>query len=724
MAEINYEPGQETRKALFETKEERRQFDQEYGQRILQDYAQLEQEENARKKQSKKQFSVPALKHIAAPEIQLREPELDEKALKEKRKRQQKDLKAGKKLSVHATCYTSPIMDYEAQRRIIEVNQEPLDDTALDELKEKIFHRKMSAGMFDPDYLGEHYAEVREEMDELRLFLDVFKEEGSPEYEEYRTTHPLSNAERAKISNLELIYEAMHNAWKAALAVHCINVTEGDENPFMVGNFAPNRETKQECGLKKELLKQIISQSDEAQTEELFSHILENQQLDTNLQRSNYMKKNPELNDLFGEVNFFSEKTYDKIASLQKKIHAPENAANYKANREAIDKILADLIRMEAVSCPIRQELAGWNGTVNALKQDGAADIDPRVLMGKNRADRLSPRILAYENRSRELTSVIDYLITGDAESMSPMKWRLLSSYRGEAHNTVTIEEGPEFYTAYVKEKHRLFEEACERFFAKPENEKLTEKYQRILLGNRTSASHPAMLMSSDDMAYNDRVVALQIRKVSYMEKLQQNSRYGTQKSGKAETANLGRDAEAVLAPKLKAVLDYDPGDFEGDTDQKLILKQKELHELTMDYMLCVTLGNMQSDVPGLSVLEKLLMNPPATEETDQTTPEFQEALERAKEQVWAYQAKAKILNGLRIKARAAVLSNAAAQATEESLPRLLSEEELNKIKMDRKTFGKTTPAEKLEILSKELRENGTRWVKDGLKSPKINDKD
>ena len=135
MKDQNAELEREVQKPLQLTEEEKALFDQEQGQMILDEY--VEADRRAHLVRNERAYNVPALAHVMAPQEPIQEPALGWKKRREKRKRLSKDLKKGKKLTQDATCYTSPILEYETKHQNEGPDEEPGQDAneALAELK-------------------------------------------------------------------------------------------------------------------------------------------------------------------------------------------------------------------------------------------------------------------------------------------------------------------------------------------------------------------------------------------------------------------------------------------------------------------------------------------------------------------------------------------------------------------------------------------------------------
>ncbi|MBO6215846.1 MAG: hypothetical protein J6N76_10040, partial [Lachnospiraceae bacterium] len=112
---------------------------------------------------------------------------------------------------------------------------------------------------------------------------------------------------------------------------------------------------------------------------------------------------------------------------------------------------------------------------------------------------------------------------------------------------------------------------------------------------------------------------------------------------------------EAIIEPKLKAMMDFNLGDTKNLTQEKLIAMQPQLIDLAMASMMMTNLGELKSDIPGLTVQEKILGKPaPDLEKTDKVR--YDRLMLLYKVSAEALSAKRAILDNLRVQSRAAAI--------------------------------------------------------------------
>lgn len=656
----------------------RKQIVGEEGERILREYAEKEKQEIGQGVKTEAEYSVPALKHIYVPQYEYApresEPDWKEKARRVKIRTKNRE-KGRKTLTPHATSLTLPIFKYETRKRSA-VKDIPPDQLA--EMKKTLFNKQWHSYKFDKEYLGRHYAEVRDEMEELRTFLDAF---GAGD--------GLDAEEKEQISSLRDLYTVMDNTISAFIAMHCIvRADEDGHTVFRVSQAPPDEAAEDRYNQQKDTLRRYIGgRSAEAEMERLFSARRDCDWGSRDNQSSAMINSN--------DVNF------ELVSDFLNLLNQQRYKTNYQQNKELIDPMVTDLKRVAELWDYARQEISVWGLIISDLKQQGADENDQKIAYARSRMERIHPRLRAFHRRTDGLMRTVNYLMKGTLMKKDPLPgsevWGLLDSYRRALPGKEGEKKKPEKVdvkccVTHLNDKRRLFDEAWKRYAAKPENKAMKEK----LLGDEqkmAALKEAAVLMNSEDNVYNDRVLALMIR----LEELkEQDDDYRNSEEGKKEIAAAGRETELVIAPKLWSIIHYRIGDYRSFTKDELISKQKEIYELTNGIKICVSLGLVQSDVPGLNVWEKILNKPVPTGKDEEDEPSLQMQEYDARDCVLDY--KIKVLRALRKRIRATVMLSGEAMAyADGSLEQILNENELERFKLKtRAEQGNTTAKEKL----------------------------
>lgn len=676
MRDQNAELERDMQKPLQLTEEEKVLFDQEQGQKILDEY--VEADRRAHLVRNERAYNVPALAHVMAPQEPIREPALGWKKRREKRKRLSKDLKKGKKLTQDATCYTSPILEYETKHQNEGPDDEPGQDAneALAELKQNVLKKKYNANKFDKDYLGEHYAEVRGEMKELKLFLDFYGTQGAKHGE-------LLPAEQARAKVLEDVYRAMETALSGSIAMHCVKKTDSG---YSVKAGAPDEATIHSYQEGVTGLKEKIQSLDEKEVEETYKKLFEGRRGETeNMQKEN-LEKYPLVKEKFGEIRLFSPYSYSGINDLLMLINKEENKDLYAANKDVVEKMLSDIKKIGQVNCDHSMELWGWNTAATAFRNAGADEDDPRIYMAENRMSVIEWRQMAYEERFRELVTILTLMFKGSMDKMNQSKWKLLAGYDHEEAKEKAKERSDDanLYVHTIEEKERLYREACEKACAGFE-----QKEKMVKMLTTGSLANAAMLMKTGDMAYNEKVVAFQVKKTM-------------------DPASVAKDGEELLSPMVTAIIDYRLNTYVKSEGDDLIAQQKEVQNLIIAGRMINDLSHQPSDVPGLALKEKLLGKPPLTKDTDVNDDTYQVLLEKYESKAVAFEQRLKMLEGYHMQTRAAALLTEATVGLNDPLSVLTKEER----EAAKQKFPDATPRDQLVLYSRSMTEEGLAAVK------------
>ena len=697
MSDSSFELGQELKKQVFFSVQEKQDFDRIQGQKILNEYEEAEVRKNLRNKETV--YRVPELKHVLVPQKEIKQ---SEPGYKERRERAINRDRGIEKYTWGSTEFTAPILEYEEKlqqdRERGKIKAPDNSESALLKLKKTVFQKQYTSDKFEADYLGKHYAEVKGEMEELNRFLDIFGKGG----EKYAS---LTETEKGRVRMLAGVYSAMQEAMEATLAMHSIR-KEGDQLlPVQLDEVKYGKDREENYEFAKKNLKDKIAESEETVATKVFSDLREQGLARLQEAGAQQMAEHPEIKERFGDLRFSSKQAYANVAELLQMIGKEENAERYQENKALIDKILNDIVRIYSLESDYSLDYEMWEETTNKLAADGIKDDDPKMKIAANRMVRSEWRKLAYTKRCTELSVILKRMLGGTMDKLGGEGLKILASYGHEGAMEKTEARSAEYYKLTEERKETYLKEACERLFRDREDkEALIKKY---------AIRRNAMLMEKDN-AYNDRVLAFLVRKEELQEK---DEEFKKSAAGKNETAALGQEAEALLAPKFKAITDYKLRMENDLTDEELIVRQAEFHDMILADKLIRDLCNMPSDVPGLTVKEKLLKKPTIAEPADKESQEYKK-YEAERDRYLAksdiFDERMQYLEGQRLRARAAALLSEADRETADPLAVLTAQE---KEEAKRLCPGKT-PQEQLihfAMLTKETGINLTKAAENAL---------
>ena len=659
-------------------------------------------EQNERRKQLAKNGEVeePApLRELVVTQEEYREPELGKKEKSRKSKKMTKDLQRGMKLSKDATCYTAPIMEFEQkQKEQKEKGKIPEPDNSpqgLAELKEKVLSVQYNANKFEAGYFGEHYAQVKEELEDLKRFTEQF----NPESEAFKK---LKDSEKARAKVLTRMLPLMEDCYEATLAMHCIRVRDGEFRAKETRDEGPMGAVKANYLEKGRALKEFIGNSDRYVVEEIYENEKRFQTQGMDEMQRVMAEEHPLV-----KGKYFSPYAYEGIDKFLTAMNAEKNAERYEENKALIDSLLSDYIKMQEVMGDYSLEVRVRQMVTTIIDQEGG-HMQSEAAAYKY-SDRLSDEAVmkqsAYMARLTDLEFCLNYLLKGNAD-IPESSWRVLKQY-GFAPAAEKVEEGKkeaEYYRATVEMKYDLLGKACEKKFADLPEEERKAKLSRYTTGTLGRA---VMLMDPENEAYNDFVLDYQVRvdRLSMMSKEEKET-----EEGKALQASISKDAETLLTPKHMAIMDYQVPELSDLTHEKLISMQEEVHELVLAGMMLSDLGKVQSDIPGISVKDKILGKPPVPPEGPDD-PAYQSKLAAYQKKADKFRSNYLKLEGIKQMSRAAALMSGMASEGD-PMSYIVESTELGKLEQ----FTGMERKDQLILFARSMMDKGVRTYESGPK--------
>ncbi len=695
MAEIILnEPEQLRQTPVFTSDAERELFDREQGNEILREY-------QARQKLHSDQMGNTALFHESIKPVygaiaEVHETDQGWKSRKLKKLMQKRRLKKGLRLTRNATEYTVSILEYEKklEKDRARGKIKPPDEsyTALEGLRQTVLGKRYSPVLFDQEYFGKHYGEVKAEMEELGRFLEYFGE-GKERFTS------MSYGDMARTRDLAKIYAAMENAMTVTLSLHGI---KKEAEGFAI----ESHDRIAAASAHRECLQTLSGRISEAAVNETAILSMESGDIETKNDQWDWITEFPDVYKRFGFVKLADRSDYEKVSRILKLKEEAENTGGVTKSNELADRILMDALRAGEAYAYHARAYAAWEETRDTLQAIQPANVnlanpdrnDPEVRQVRSRLDYVTKRLRteelrhqAYQQRFDTLLTGLNYLITGQREEMSRDSWRTLASYGNEEAKKEVASDltDPQFYSNIMQKKRKLFQEACERYSAKHGNMEGVEK----LNGQKV-----AEYMSFEDTEYNDRIIAFMVKREMFRGEDGDGLFAGKPETNDPEALALAREAAALIAPKIRAIEEYNTGGMENLSPEDLSLKLAELQELVFADHMINDLRDLPMKVIGLTAREKeQLLELPDKIIPDDETPEEEIRRERYAAKWAAYTGKNWLIKGLHHRARAAALFSVAQLSEEIPFSLLLTERE--KADLERKCRGRSD-REKLFIFA------------------------
>ena len=670
MAQVVQDAEQVRKTPVFTSDAQRESFDREQGAEVLKDY--FARDKMQRPDIEEQTDSVlDGVLPIHGAVTPAPEPGAGQKARISRSLKRRFHLKNRRHLDQNATEYTDSILKYEEKlkkdRDTGRIKPPDTSDGALWRLRDTIAEKHYNAGKFTRDYLGEHYAEVKAEMEELGRFLEYFGE-GTERYQR------MDHAEMAWVRNLAMIHTAMEAAMTDALAMHGIK-KDGDR--YVITDQADHHANNTTASIQD--LRDHIAQ---AELEEIVNRSMEAGNAETEEQQQQWLREFPEIQDRFGFVKLSDRAGYETVSGLLKLQGEAGNAGRCRENRELIGKILMDILRMGEADAWHARQIAAWEETRGALEGFGPRDLhmenapqnewtrtrDAARLGIRNRIRLETYRRQAYRQRIDALIAGANCLITGQREGMTGEAVRTLAAYGSkEAGQEAGLDAQNE--PDVLRENERLFQEACERYSQTHDD---IDEMSEFL---RTKAVN---YMRSGDEKYNDRIVTFTVRRSKYSKRKKEDQVYRRSEESRNEGQALAKEAVALLAPYVRVIEECNLSSFTMLPPDKLLSGQTELRKLRM-------LGDMFADFGALKVFhvynEQLFEKPPEQADGESVNDVDEE---RYNARIQAFDVKIKLIRSTHKRARAvALLAEAVRKDDKDPLPLLLTETERKQLERD-----------------------------------------
>ena len=652
-----------------------------------------------------KEFSIPLTgmgRFIEAPQ----EKKLGAKGRVKKHFERKKSARKSPELSRNATSQTWMIMHDRQKGAKKEV---PFTDDYAENLtlKEKILAKKYTHRIFDKEYFGEHSEEVRTELRELEQFLRVF---GSDQPGFYT----LSPGEQSRARVLETTYSHMHRCYETVLITHGLIVTE--KGVDIQDPPADPQDAQANYAESMESL-EIHLQSDEDQVVEgTKTELSKNTSYETERIRSQKEAELKLFEKQFPLVSgkFASLELYKNVQGYMKSIDDFKNDERYTANKEIIDAMLQDYIKIAEIYSDYSYKNGGYEAEREKLvrsygrdEKRYSADLKLYQQMLEKEYTEINKKMRGYAHQLDDMKLAIDHLLLGESK-LEDSTYVVLSKY-GYAPADKRLGDQKQAATLYAdtyRRKQGEMAAAINRLF--PGDAAMLKK---LTSGTNGRAM---MLMKEDDMAYNESVVRFlatrDARNAMVKEKQEADANH-TAFAGQAELDRLQREvssaAQVLAAPKLQAVMDYDPGDVDALTDEQLIAMQPKIIELIMHGMMLSDLAKEASDIPGLSIKDKFLGKPdPAIK--DQDPAQYEAKMKEYLGRVKVFSSKMTTLEGLKQKTRAAAVMSAGGEYVGNPY-QALTKEETKKVKS---LFPNLTPREQVIAFMEREKAVGEKFLR------------
>ena len=480
----------------------------------------------------------------------------------------------------------------------------------------------------------------------------------------------LDASEKARITTLSDTLAMMRDCYNKALAAHAL---EQSGNGLRV-KAAPGAAPAAGAQTPDQALEDAVTRMQQHVTGSEEAYLDKSKQL----LRQEYTRRlaerrqgNDDLNRVLKaqypgiRATLFSEAAYGDVQGIRDLIDNPANAENVAQHREIVTKMLSDFTQLMEIYGEYSLRLQPWTN----MEADLSKKNEGKEFSEYSPEDQLQSRLITaeyepmmqkqavYLNAVNDLKAAMMRVVKGRGEIDGKVEQLLCRyGYAPAVNERTDIRQAATLYSDTYKAKLESLKATARRRF--PGDDASVHKYTTGTEGRII------MMMRPGDDAYNDEVLDMQMKK-NEVQRLRGLKKQGGLPDDQQETLTrleqeLAGAAEQLLVPCLKTMMDFNVPKTRDLTNEQLIALQPELTEVAMASMMMSDLSaQIASDIPGLSILEKMLGKPaPDSEAAD---PDLYRAkLEMFNARKHVFMCKKPILENLRLQSRMAAILEAA----------------------------------------------------------------
>lgn len=617
-----------------------------FGTELIESRRNIEAAFIGRKQIFNRELPVVRVPKEAAPAaVVMQEPQMSDKDRKELREKREKNLKEGLKMTPNATYATVDILEAEKKRNLSEKNLLPIlaraveaqkagldpdiyekhqrtlgplmdfapgyefdkkgnatqesaqsvfeyvnlvcmdRDKVLDDVKKEMLEKVYDPEHFTPQYVGDHFEEVRKEVDQLRSFLLIFKE-GSPEYE------GLKEDEKRQIDMMANNYSFVKGAFESAISCHGLSIKNNkisvsdaqpdlEQNEQMRGMLEGFRENREK--MIKASWDELIEQYTQAQKDEFLEEIA-----------GGFEKQKADPKTAFLNVEVISEYLLQAVTETKDMIDA--NPEKYAQNKENIDVIMKALMDSLAADHYYHiDSVSIGDAYVKAKKQN---KVTPAFLDYMNRvAAKKDDEMRDIKAHVTSLIYILRSFITGD--ELTVAECHIMEQYGIHSDKLDAIQKQHDDNAYY----HAKTFEAKQK--ALVEASKAVDESVPIETFTTGVVGRCVMLMKPDDKAYNMHIIRVMTKRLQ-LEKMHKEKRDLEQANGglhipftpeqRALEQEVINEYKTIVRDYYDKVMALDLEKLNDATDDELEAINCELTDLALAGMMVSDLGNMCED--------------------------------------------------------------------------------------------------------------------------------
>lgn len=627
---------------------------QNYSSMQIQRYQSFKEQYAARMKKSRPgvlpEVQVQALQQ-AVPQQQPVQPELDEKEERNRLKELEKRRKKGLKLTPGASSYTTtliaemenqvisqrasqpyvaarmntmkenvPADQQEAATRVfgsllffappitLDKKKNPTPDSVdrhsrfltqcqqnprevIAQVKAEMFAKSINPELFTPKYVGEHFQEVRLELDKLKGFTALFRND-TPEFE------ALTPYEKAQVNFLREISVQGEQAFRSALQANGLNYSEYGLTPMTAEEVENKRNNEVDVAALRESTESLAQRKRQFLEEEservLAVTAMERAHVFDELRRD--MKEEPRTAFINSE-RLSNAYQYEFIRDTKELIE--RFPREYEEHKTIVDAMYKDILnQMEGVAV-----YSTHVQNINAVMFDGEKVRDKEVRRTLDRKMEVyKEKYQNLLNRSAHLNAGLKHILRGS--DLTDGDALVLTEYGYEIPAFTARTENACYYATVYNEKQELLQSTVERLYPRNISEENRGIQESILINNGV-LGRCMMMMEPGNTVHNEKVVAYMVKTYQVNKQRMENPEDMSLPAAERELSVLAKE---LALPYLQNIMNYDTHFFERATNEELMASQDTLLNLNLPGMMITDLAKLKDpDQPELSIKDAFL---------------------------------------------------------------------------------------------------------------------
>lgn len=446
---------------------------------------------------------------------------------------------------------------------------------------QQLFTKELKPEMFAPNYVLEHFDEIRETLDAWKEHLRLYGEGG--------VGHQLlAEDQKLRLEKMRTMYQDGEQALTSALAALGFTYETKRNGEIKIKELKDEKAKASALSENVRLRKKLTEQTnmdekvlDELLTEEITVVTRDVQQFRRGIERE-------DRHTFIRSQHMSHEYHYETVRKCKELIE--KHPEQYQRNRAVVERIYHDIFQLMEVN----GEYTIPSMAINSLtwNEEKVSTQKMRLMLSK-RLDEQERKMRYVRDRAELLRAGLEHLLEGsplsDANAVQLRDYFVVESPQEQQRHDA--EANARVYSEIYMEKKALFDSTAEALYGEEAAKQITAgDYGRFM-----------MLMESDNYEHNVEVLkyVLAKRTASKME----TAGGETAKSAKEELATL---AKPLVIPLLKKMMDFDMQTLESCSDEELIARSEELQQLYISGMQISDMAKLSDpdDPEGRSIKE------------------------------------------------------------------------------------------------------------------------